>query len=49
MATKASYKHALSLDDECERIVEKMVKFGALPDFTEAVRICIRAQKPVRS
>jgi hypothetical protein len=45
MATKASFKHAISLDDECERIVEKVVKSGKALNFTDGIRYCIRAQK----
>jgi hypothetical protein len=49
MATKARYQYALSLDAECVKIVEKVVSSGSAKNFTEGIRYCIRAQKPVKA
>ena len=44
MATKPSYKYALSLDEECKAIIDRLVESGKAPTFTEGVRMCIRKQ-----
>jgi len=49
MATEASYKHALSLDEECEKIVKGVVKSGKALNFSDGIRYCIRQQKPVKA
>ena len=42
MATLPSYKYALSLDEECKTIIDRLVESGKAPTFTEGIRMCIR-------
>ena len=45
MVTTPTYKHALSLNEECECIVNRIVSSGKADNFTDGIRYCILLQK----
>ena len=47
MATKASYRYNLALDEECKRVVDELIATGKAISFSDAVRYCIRKQKRI--
>jgi hypothetical protein len=45
MVTKPTYRYAISFDDECKAIIERIVEDGKANTFTDGVRYCVRAQE----